>query len=64
MAARGCAAKRRYATQQEAQRAAAALAARREKQGAPVVTHLQAYRCRCGAWHFGSTGRIDWARVR
>lgn len=53
-----------FPTLQAAQSAAAAMAARKDRQGNPIVTFLRAYGCACGAFHFGRTRNIDWSRVK
>lgn len=47
-----------------AQIAAASMAARKDRDGNPIVTFLRAYGCPCGRFHFGKTRDIDWSRVR
>lgn len=56
--------KQSFGTLKEAQAAAAHLAYRRDKQGAPIVTFLRAYGCECGKFHFGKTKDIDWSKVK
>lgn len=59
-----CGRKVAHPTLQAARAAAARLAVARALAGNPIVTFLGAYRCRCGKWHVGGTGRIDWDRVK
>lgn len=56
--------KQRYQTLKDAQAAAALMAARRAKQGSPIVSFLRAYGCACGGFHFGKTRDIDWSKVK
>lgn len=53
-----------FPTLQAAQAAAAAMAARKDRQGNTIVTFLRAYGCPCGRFHFGKTRDIDWSKVR
>lgn len=55
--------KRAFDTIEQAKAAAAALARNMERKGQPIVTHLRAYGCACGKFHFGRTRDIDWQRV-
>lgn len=61
---RCCRDKRAFDTLEEAKRAAAGMAYRKAKKGIPIVTHLRAYGCPCGKFHYGKTKQIDWDRVR
>lgn len=58
-----CNGKRRFDTIEQAKAAAAALAHDKSRKGDPIVTHLRAYGCACGGFHFGRTRSIDWDRV-
>lgn len=61
---RACDGKRRFGTLGEAQRAAAEMVARKDRQGLTIVTWLRAYGCRCGGFHFGRTRQINWDVIR
>lgn len=61
---RKCHGKRRFGSLREAQAAAATMAARKAKQGNPIVSFLRAYGCACGGFHFGKTRDIDWSKVK
>ena len=56
--------KRGYKTISEARRAAARMASQRQRNGNVIVQYLKAYGCWCGKFHVGSTGNIDWSKVR
>lgn len=52
-----------FDTLEQAKAAAAGMARRKAARGNPIVTHLRAYGCACGKFHFGRTREINWDLV-
>lgn len=57
--------KHKFQTKEKAQAALCTLVNKKRKsKRTKIVTHLKAYYCCCGLWHYGNSKDIDWDLIK